>query len=825
MLYHGKCGDPLYTWQYFVKVVRRHMTIDGGYYVVRDKGVVAGLDEFYENFQLQCVAVQIKRGKAFYNECDNKTLFNESEIKKIETKPDVNENDEYTYDKNDQKQTKVFRNKTKAIDHVNELGNIVDTDVNLLNDVEISANENKICDDEIKNSNCVSRAIENRNDYKGNILLKDDMVEEQLVDTNIICTDINTTYFISKNLCQNEDPYKSKVCIINNQNKGESEIEREIYDHKRDNNLFYNNYNTNFTNKNNIKNCIKYDVYAKLCSRPICKSLQRTERYIFDETYLNNTSVVCKICNAIDEKEEAVSDTFIYKKRKLNSINKIVDKTVDSIINYNEYSLYKNDGLNGKIKASSSKRKDLKKICENYKNIKNIKKKQSKAFTNNKVIKDNLNEAQIEKTEQDLIKCINKVPKDDLALEGKEAKDKEAKDKESKVKEAKDKEVKVKEIKVKEVKEKKEKKEKKEVKEIKVREEKKEKKVIVKEIKLREVKEIKAIKLFTINNETNEFYDPLEGIEPVLKENLEKNKSTEKINPIILKKLKRPSQNILNFNLEKINPEKTNTHGLRFKPVKTDPKYTFQYHQERFKKLFTIRRPKDIYNNIKINNNLDKNNNCINTNESIDKHDNINSLNKKDSSINIEKTKTLMYKTSINNDLMANSVLGISKITFIKFHDQIRPPLYEIKKKIGNRNTLKKIKDVNYEYDSDAEWIYEEGESVDISETESEETPRSDDSEWIEKDENEIGIVSGKKYEKPLLQECNAIFDIFVHDEEWLNIPLKKRDFFPEDLVEKLRLYTGKEDFIVKKFALEHRINNSIVLKRLRILHGLETKS
>lgn len=213
---------------------------------------------------------------------------------------------------------------------------------------------------------------------------------------------------------------------------------------------------------------------------------------------------------------------------------------------------------------------------------------------------------------------------------------------------------------------------------------------------------------------------------------------------------KKTTQSILKYNFTKLETKENEIDKtLRFKPIYTDPKMTFKFNDLRFRRRFTLRRQKEI--------------NCP------------------------------------------------VKLTFVKFHDQIKPPVYEKVDKKRNRNTLKVIENVDYEFDSDAEWIYEDGESVDISESESDEDTTTDD-DWIEKDGEEVV----KKYEKAMICFDNVGFDIWKTDEDWLNIPLRKTSVFPEELTEKLRMMEGRDDVIVKRFALEHRIVNNTVAKKLK---------
>ncbi|KAI5171962.1 hypothetical protein NEFER03_1227 [Nematocida sp. LUAm3] len=86
------------------------------------------------------------------------------------------------------------------------------------------------------------------------------------------------------------------------------------------------------------------------------------------------------------------------------------------------------------------------------------------------------------------------------------------------------------------------------------------------------------------------------------------------------------------------------------------------------------------------------------------------------------------------------------RMVFIKHHQQIKPPYYHVKKQspLITRSTTKKIlREEEYAYDSDEEWIEGDGESIDEDSYESEEEEEGPN-EWIEEDVNEVLFSRGK---------------------------------------------------------------------------------
>lgn len=225
------------------------------------------------------------------------------------------------------------------------------------------------------------------------------------------------------------------------------------------------------------------------------------------------------------------------------------------------------------------------------------------------------------------------------------------------------------------------------------------------------------------------------------------------------------------FNLTKVETiQETKAEHVRFLPIKTNSQNKFVLHDPRFNKRFTFRKRKEIVNPI--------------------------------------------------------------RLTFIKFHDQIRPPIYSAIEKTNQRITFKKINQVqDYDYDSDAEWIYEDGDDIDMSdETETEEYSESEDNEWIDKEGEEAQQVETKKvYMKPevIFTPTNFIFFKEFND-SYLELPLARRNFIPEDLIELLTERTinckNKEE-LCRKFSSEYRIINSVVIKKMKEISSVKENS
>ncbi|TBU00241.1 putative chromatin assembly factor [Hamiltosporidium magnivora] len=144
------------------------------------------------------------------------------------------------------------------------------------------------------------------------------------------------------------------------------------------------------------------------------------------------------------------------------------------------------------------------------------------------------------------------------------------------------------------------------------------------------------------------------------------------------------------------------------------------------------------------------------------------------------------------------------KLTFIKFHDSIRPPFYGFKDKINCKNSLQKLSDsIDYEFDSEIEWEDTE-DADDIGSTDEEEEEDSySNNDWI--DSNSESEEEGFIGKKPYLVFPNSIFLKFTEfDQNFLKIPLFEFSKFPEELIPLLKESLIKEeDFKEEDFKEE----------------------
>ncbi|TBU11779.1 putative chromatin assembly factor [Hamiltosporidium tvaerminnensis] len=144
------------------------------------------------------------------------------------------------------------------------------------------------------------------------------------------------------------------------------------------------------------------------------------------------------------------------------------------------------------------------------------------------------------------------------------------------------------------------------------------------------------------------------------------------------------------------------------------------------------------------------------------------------------------------------------KLTFIKFHDSIRPPFYGFKDKINCKNSLQKLSDsIDYEFDSEIEWEDTE-DADDIGSTDEEEEEDSySNNDWI--DSNSESEEEGFIGKKPYLVFPNSIFLKFTEfDQNFLKIPLFEFSKFPEELIPLLKeSFIKEEDFKEEDFKEE----------------------
>ncbi|KAG0436187.1 hypothetical protein DMUE_4344 [Dictyocoela muelleri] len=138
-----------------------------------------------------------------------------------------------------------------------------------------------------------------------------------------------------------------------------------------------------------------------------------------------------------------------------------------------------------------------------------------------------------------------------------------------------------------------------------------------------------------------------------------------------------------------------------------------------------------------------------------------------------DKTKTYDINFTLRK---RNDIVKPVRRTFVKFHDQIRPPFYGIITKYNTKNTLETLGVVDdYDYDSDLEWEYEDAES--LSSTEEDES-EDDDYEVEQEDSDEEPTV--REYRIPIPFKPNLVFEI-INPYLDFSLPLEKRDIITED--------------------------------------------
>lgn len=109
-----------------------------------------------------------------------------------------------------------------------------------------------------------------------------------------------------------------------------------------------------------------------------------------------------------------------------------------------------------------------------------------------------------------------------------------------------------------------------------------------------------------------------------------------------------------------------------------------------------------------------------------------------------------MFWGKIDSMRRSEQLVQPVRMVFFKMHSQVRPPYHAKRQSRKNvqlrRDTTAKMQHVgDYGYDSDEEWIAEEGESIDsIESEEAEEEEEGELEEWIEPDKEEF-TFSGRK--------------------------------------------------------------------------------
>lgn len=175
-------------------------------------------------------------------------------------------------------------------------------------------------------------------------------------------------------------------------------------------------------------------------------------------------------------------------------------------------------------------------------------------------------------------------------------------------------------------------------------------------------------------------------------------------------------------------------------------------------------------------------------------------------SIYVYNLKNPNFKTLRRRKDLINPVKKI----FIKFNDESRPPIYKVQPyQVFNRNSLKKL--INVDYEEDSTWVDEdEGEDIFSGNSEMDEEV-SGDEEWVDEDSSEQEIKKALKRPMLIFPKIKCL-----RNEEdtdfWSLLPLEKAEFINEDLVKYLKDYKDK-DYCVQKLSTVFMIEENI-LKR-----------
>ncbi|EQB61349.1 hypothetical protein NAPIS_ORF01077 [Vairimorpha apis BRL 01] len=150
----------------------------------------------------------------------------------------------------------------------------------------------------------------------------------------------------------------------------------------------------------------------------------------------------------------------------------------------------------------------------------------------------------------------------------------------------------------------------------------------------------------------------------------------------------------------------------------------------------------------------------------------------------------------------------IKKI-FIKFSEEIKPPIYEIK---TNYNHYKiSIARLDLNYDEDSTWEEEKGEDIGSDESEEEDTSNISE-EWIDSDSEDEENTTGLK--RPILTFPNIkIIKNDLYDEIWKKLSLHKIDIINDKLENKIKQFKNLDIkilsniFMVKENVLKTIFN------------------
>ncbi|KAF7679710.1 hypothetical protein TCON_2491 [Astathelohania contejeani] len=173
------------------------------------------------------------------------------------------------------------------------------------------------------------------------------------------------------------------------------------------------------------------------------------------------------------------------------------------------------------------------------------------------------------------------------------------------------------------------------------------------------------------------------------------------------------------------------------------------------------------------------------------------------------------------------------RLTFIKFYNQIRPPLYEFySPKLKIKNSLKKIDLVeDYDFDSDLEWENNECDNIDAEILDSTESEEEDDEEYSNSDfiddSEEESQETQVAINQPHLTKPECIYHQYKNfDEEWLRIPLIEYSTIPDNLIDELKKEyknnTENQMSFIKNFGKKHYIKQSVLLKKIKEFEEIE---
>lgn len=178
-------------------------------------------------------------------------------------------------------------------------------------------------------------------------------------------------------------------------------------------------------------------------------------------------------------------------------------------------------------------------------------------------------------------------------------------------------------------------------------------------------------------------------------------------------------------------------------------------------------------------------------------------------------------RTPVMNTLrMRKDIQDARKLLFVKFSDQLKPPIYRFRTdRLNIRNSLSRIPQV-LDYECDSDWEEEEdAESIDSTEGDSDEMDEGD-YEWIDSDVENVELAKSNKKPSVTFPPCEFIV-VASFPGPWLQLPLIERDVFPEECLEIFRQGLADAKHVgsfVKEFGRRYVIKLHVVNKKLRDL-------